>query len=51
MRMGYTVPATLEPKAIVPNARPSLRLNQCGGAPIIMPKIVPHASCGCMPVS
>ena len=42
--IGYSVPERLEPKAMVPKASPSFRLNQCAGVPITIPKIIPHAS-------
>ena len=42
--IGYSVPPKLEPKAMTPNARPTLRLNQCAGVPIRIPKITPHES-------
>ena len=41
--MGYKVPPILEPRAIMPKANPSLRLNQWAGQPIMIPKITPHA--------
>ena len=42
--IGYNVPERLEPKAMVPKASPSFRLNQWAGVPITIPKIIPHAS-------
>lgn len=43
--IGYSVPPQLEPRAITPRAAPSLRLNQWAGTAMIVPNIIPQATC------